>query len=224
MASILISGANRGIGLEMARQFGNAGWQVIGTVRRPDQADALRETGARIEELDASEPASLDALAERLEGEPIDVVFANAGIARNLEAGPADVAADEMKEVFATNLWGPIGLACALKRNVLASERKTVIAMSSLMSSVSANDWGTQYSYRASKAALNALWSALAREWTGEGITCTLLRPGFVATEMTGNRGLPVAESVAGLCRVVESLRLSDSGRIIGYDGRDVPW
>ncbi|PTQ66395.1 SDR family oxidoreductase [Celeribacter persicus] len=224
MPRILISGANRGIGLELARQFSSAGWHVIATTRRPEGAETLRALGVRIETLEASDPASIRGLAERLEGVPIDVVLANAGIARNLDANAAEVTTAEMREVLQTNLWGPLGLAVALKENVLASERKVVMAMSSLMSSISANDWGTQYSYRASKAALNALWSALAREWTAEGISCTLLRPGMVATDMTGHRGIAVEDSVAGMRHVVEHLCLADSGRIIGYDGLDVPW
>ncbi|AJE47580.1 SDR family oxidoreductase [Celeribacter indicus] len=224
MPTILISGTNRGIGRELVRQFSSAGWQVIATVRRPGPDAVPGAPGVRVEQLEASDPASIAALARRLDGVPLDVVLANAGIARNLGAGAGEVSADEMREVFETNLWGPLGLAVALRANLFAGERKVVLAMSSLMSSIAANDWGTQYSYRASKAALNALWSALAREWTAQGITCTLLRPGMVATDMTDHRGIPVEESVAGMVRVVENLCLADSGRIIGYDGRDVPW
>jgi len=224
MPTLLVTGANRGIGLELARQFSAGGWSVIGTARHPDRATELAATGARVMELEAADPASVARLAMRLSGQPVDVVIANAGIARNLTAGPGQVTRDEFREVIATNSWAPLLLIRALKANLLASERKVACAMSSLMSSISANDWGTQYSYRASKAALNAVWRGLSREWAPEGITCTLLRPGMVATDMTEGRGIAVTESVAGMKRVVEGLGPSDSGRIIGYDGLDVPW
>jgi NAD(P)-dependent dehydrogenase (short-subunit alcohol dehydrogenase family) len=222
--TILISGANRGIGLELARQFGRAGWTVHGTARDPSRAIALAATGATLHPLEATDAASIRTLAERLDGEPIDVLIANAGVGHHLEARPAEVTRADFLDHLRTNSFAPLALACALRANLLASERKVATAMSSLMSSIGANDWGTQYAYRASKTALNVLWTTLAREWRDDGITCTLLRPGMVATDMTNFRGLPVEESVAGLLRVVEGLTLADAGRNIGYDGRDVPW
>ena len=98
------------------------------------------------------------------------------------------------------------------------------MAMSSLMSSISANDWGTQYCYRASKTALNATWRSLADEWRPDGISCVLLRPGFVKTDMTNHQGMEVSDSVAGMRQVIGGLGLADSGRVIGFDGLDVPW
>ncbi|WP_226629001.1 SDR family oxidoreductase [Alloyangia pacifica] len=224
MPRILVSGANRGIGLELARQFAAADWEVIGTARRPDRADALRATGAQVLPLEADDESSIAALKETLGDTPIDVLIANAGIALNLEAGPAEVTRAEFARTIGTNTWGPLALARALKPNIAASGMKTCCAMSSLMSSISANDWGTQYSYRASKAGLNAAWVGLADAWRPDGITCLLLRPGMVATDMTEGRGIAVEDSVAGMKRVVEQITAADAGRIIGYDGLDVPW
>ncbi|MFE3837602.1 SDR family oxidoreductase [Pseudogemmobacter sonorensis] len=223
-STILISGANRGIGLELARQFAEGGWQVIGTARDPAGASALRETGATVMPLEATDPASIAALTSQLAGQPIDVLIANAGIAFNLGAPPAQVTRADFVKVIRTNTIAPFMLATALKPNILASGRKVVSAMSSLMSSIGANDWGTQYTYRASKTALNASWKALAREWAPEGITAFLLRPGMVATDMTEGQGIDVTLSVAGMKKVVEGLGTADAGRIIGYDGFDVPW
>jgi NAD(P)-dependent dehydrogenase (short-subunit alcohol dehydrogenase family) len=135
-----------------------------------------------------------------------------------------EVTREDFLKLQETNTYAPFALAAALKPNLLAGERKIATAMSSLMSSIGANDWGTQYTYRASKTALNALWRALAQEWKPEGITCTLLRPGMVATQMTDFKGIPVEVSVAGMKKVIEMLKPSDAGRIIGYDGTDVPW
>jgi NAD(P)-dependent dehydrogenase (short-subunit alcohol dehydrogenase family) len=223
-STILITGANRGIGLEIARQFAADGWKVFGTARDEARTGPLRETGAEVLPLEATDPASLARLATTLAGQPIDVLIANAGIAVNLEATAAEVTRADFLATVRTNTVAPFALATALKANVLASRRRVVAAMSSLMSSVGANDWGTQFGYRASKTALNASWRALAAEWSAEGITCFLLRPGMVATDMTGGKGLDVAVSVAGMKRVIEGASLPDAGRIISYDGADVPW
>ncbi|MFP5078516.1 SDR family oxidoreductase [Rhizobium sp. YIM 134829] len=225
MSTVLISGANRGIGLELARQFATDGWNVIGTAREPGAALGLAGLpNTRVLPLEVTDAASIGALVTALDGEPIDVLIANAGIAINLNAKPIEVTRDDFLALQETNGFAPLALAAALKPNILASERKIATAMSSLMSSIAANDWGTQYTYRASKTALNALWRQLAEAWRTEGITCTLLRPGLVATEMTGFNGLPVEVSVRGMKAVIEGLSLPDGGRIIGYDGTDVPW
>ncbi|MDM9627497.1 SDR family oxidoreductase [Rhizobium sp. S152] len=225
MSTILISGANRGIGFELARQFAADGWTVLGTARDPSQASELSQLPrAEVLALDVTQPASVEALRDALDGREIDVLIANAGIAVNLEAKPAEVTQADFLQVVETNTFGPLALAAALKPNLLAGKLKIATAMSSLMSSIGANDWGTQYTYRASKTGLNAVWSALSREWKADGITCTLLRPGLVATRMTNFNGIAVETSVAGMKKVVEGLTISDSGRIIGYDGTDVPW
>jgi NAD(P)-dependent dehydrogenase (short-subunit alcohol dehydrogenase family) len=225
MPTLLISGANRGIGLELARQFSHDGWTVIGTARNPDAAAELQGfPNTSVLPLEATSAASIADLVKTLKGQPIDVLIANAGIAINLEAKPAEVTRADFLTVLRTNTIGPFALATALKPNILAGERKIVLAMSSLMSSITANDWATQYTYRASKTALNASWRALAQEWRPEGVTCGLIRPGMVATEMTQYRGIAVETSVAGLKSVVERMTLADAGRIIGYDGTDVPW
>lgn len=226
MQTILISGANRGIGLELSRQFSAGGWHVLGTAREPADAGELAELGPNIEivPLEVDNPASVARLKEMLKGRPIDVLLANAGITGDLKATAETVSRADFMKVQAVNGFGPLALATALRDNVLLGERKIVSAMSSLMSSVGANDWGTQYTYRASKTALNAAWSALSREWLPLGLTCVLLRPGMVATRMTEFKGIRAEDSVAGMKKVIEGLTPADAGRIIGYDGLDVPW
>ncbi|MBB3594893.1 NAD(P)-dependent dehydrogenase (short-subunit alcohol dehydrogenase family) [Rhizobium sp. BK529] len=225
MSTILISGANRGIGFELARQFAADGWTVLGTARDPSGAGELDAiSGVTVLPLEVTKGTSIEALCDDLDGRPIDVLIANAGIAFNLEAKPAEVTREDFLKVVETNTFAPLALAAALKPNLLAGELKIATAMSSLMSSIGANDWGSQYTYRASKTGLNAVWSSLAAEWRPDGIICTLLRPGLVATRMTNFSGIPVETSVAGMKAVVSGLTMSDSGRIIGYDGIDVPW
>jgi NAD(P)-dependent dehydrogenase (short-subunit alcohol dehydrogenase family) len=225
MQTILISGANRGIGLELARQFSADGWSVIGTARDPKEATELSGfANVEVLPLDVTDMASIKALSQILSRRPIDVLFANAGITGDVKANALQVSREDFLQVQAVNTFGPLALAAALRPNVEAGDRKIVTAMSSLMCSITANDWGTQYTYRASKTALNAAWSALAMDWKPLGLACVLLRPGFVATRMTDYQGLKVEDSVAGLKMVIEGLSLDDAGRIIGYDGIDVPW
>lgn len=225
MPTILISGASRGIGLELARQFSGDGWAVLGTARDVAAATELAAMpNTTVLQLEATEADSILALTKTLAGQPIDVVIANAGIAINLEARPVEVTRADFLKVVRTNTFAPLALVAALKPNLLAGERKIALAMSSLMSSIEANTWATQYTYRASKTGLNAVFTALTQDWKPLGIACGLIRPGMVATQMTNYNGIPVETSVAGLKKVVENFTMADAGRIIGYDGTDVPW
>ena len=223
-SSILIAGASRGIGREFVRQFLAAGWQVHATARDAAGEASLAEAGAIAHRLDITSDASIADLVDALAGTPLDAVIANAGISGDLSLPIEAVTAAEMLGVFDTNLFGVLLLTRALKPNLLAGRRRLAMAMSSLMSSIASNDWGTQYCYRATKTALNAGWRSLAEEWRDDAITCVLLRPGFVKTDMTDHQGMEVSVSVAGMLNVVNGLSLADSGRVIGYDGLDVPW
>lgn len=222
--SILIAGASRGIGREFVRQFLDDGWQVHATARTAADCAELAATGAVAHRLDITSDASIAGLACELDGVALDVAIANAGISGDLSLSIEAIRADEMQRVLDTNLFGVVLLIKALKPNLLLGKRKLAMGMSSLMSSISSNDWGTQYCYRASKTALNATWRSLAEEWRPEGLSCVLLRPGFVSTDMTEGRGMDVSVSVAGMRNVVGSASLADSGRVIGFDGLDVPW
>ncbi len=224
MKRILVAGASRGIGREFVRQLLGAGWTVHGTARDETGCEALTTAGVTAHTLDIADDASIAGLAQELSGVAFDVVLANAGISGDLTLQPEAVGWAEMLRVFETNSFGPLRLMTAFKPNLLLGQRRLALGMSSLMSSISANDWGTQYCYRASKTALNAIWRSLADEWRPEAITCVLLRPGFVKTDMTDHQGMEVDVSVAGMLSVLEGLRLSDTGRVIGYDGLDVPW
>lgn len=224
MSTILIAGANRGIGREFVRQFAEAGWRVLATARDENGRQKLAEAGIQGLGLDITDDASIAALARTLDGVALDAVIANAGISGDVTLPTGAVTWPEMHRVMDTNALGAILLMAALKPNLLAGERRLALGMSSLMSSIGSNNWGTQYCYRASKTALNAMWRSLADEWRADGITCALLRPGFVKTDMTAHQGMEVAVSVAGMRAVVERLTIADTGRCIGFDGLDVPW
>jgi NAD(P)-dependent dehydrogenase (short-subunit alcohol dehydrogenase family) len=223
-SSILIAGANRGIGAEFVRQFLAAGWTVHGTARDDRGLAVIEAAGAVPHRLEMTSDDSIASLAAELDGVALDAVIANAGISGDLSLPIEAITPDEMLRVFDTNHFGVLLLTNALKPNLMAGNRRIAMGMSSLMSSISSNDWGTQYCYRASKTALNATWRSLATAWHPDGITCVLLRPGFVKTDMTNQQGMEVSVSVAGMLKVVEGLTLADTGRVIGFDGLDVPW
>jgi len=224
MNSILIAGASRGIGREFVRQFGAAGWTVHATARDDASCANLAGACAQVHRLDVTSDGSIAALASTLSGVPFDAVLANAGITGDITLPVEDVERSEMLRVFDTNTFGALRLIAAMRSNLLAGRRRLALGMSSLMSSISSNDWGEQYCYRASKTALNAMWRSLAEEWRPDGISCVLLRPGYVKTDMTDHQGMEVDVSVAGMMKVIDRLSIADSGRVIGYDGLDLPW
>ncbi|MCA9679016.1 MAG: SDR family oxidoreductase [Kofleriaceae bacterium] len=224
MPSYLVTGATRGIGLELARQLVARGDAVIGTARDPDHADALRATGARVEALTVDDPASVAALGARLAGTAIDVLVNNAGIGGH-GGGLPDLTAAELHRYLAINAIGPVLVTQALLPSLRAGRLRRIAHVSSLMGSVADNTSGGAYGYRASKAALNMFNRSLAHELGRDGFVCVVLNPGWVQTDMGGARApLPVAQSVADLLARIDGLTAADSGRFFHHDGRELPW
>ena len=177
--TVLVTGANRGIGLELVRQMRARGHQVIGTARKPEQAMELKETGARVVQLDVTDSNSIRAMAEQLKGQRIDLLINNAGMLGHNAQSFAETDFDQVIATFDVNSLGPMRVTQALLPNILAGSGKTVIQISSTMGSI-ANNSGGYYGYRASKAALNMLNSSLALELADNGITSVVMHPGWV--------------------------------------------
>ena len=214
MPAILITGAGRGLGQELARQYAADGWRVIGT-----------ERGAKAEHrLDVTDAAQIARLAANLKGTPIDVLFCNAGIIgkRGMELGSFDYEA--WQEVLEVNLLGAAAVIEALLENVAASERKVIAVMSSRLGSI-AESSGMTLPYATSKAALNLLAKGLAVTLAPRGITVVALSPGWVRTDM-GGAGAPLSPqaSVSGLRKVIAGLKPADSGKFFSHDGSTIPW
>lgn len=223
-ATILITGAGRGLGLELARQYASDGWTVIGTVRNPEGAAALAKIGARTLTLDVTHPAEVQRLAADLKGTPIDVLFCNAGIIgkRGMALGSFDYA--EWEKVFRVNVLGAAAVIEALVDNVAASERRMVAVMSSRMGSISESS-GMTLPYSTTKAALNLLAKGLSATLAGRGITVVAVSPGWVRTDMGGpGASLTPEASVQGLRKLIARLRPEDSGKFFSYDGSSIPW
>jgi NAD(P)-dependent dehydrogenase (short-subunit alcohol dehydrogenase family) len=215
----LVTGSNRGIGLEFARQLAARGDTVHAACRRSSpELDALGVDV--IEGVDVADDASVAALARRLEGTQLDLLVNNAGI---LERGGLDqLDWDALRRQFEVNSIGPLRVTRALLPSLREGSR--VAILTSLMGSMADNGSGGQYGYRMSKAAVNAAGVSLARDLAPRGIPVVLLHPGMVATEMTGGRGIDVTTSVSGLLARLDSLSLEESGTFWHTDGRELPW
>jgi NAD(P)-dependent dehydrogenase (short-subunit alcohol dehydrogenase family) len=215
MPTILITGAGRGLGLELARQYAADGWRVIAT---------SRNAAAGTVPLDVTDTAQVKQLSSRLRGVPIDVLFCNAGISgkRGMALGSFDYA--QWEQVLRVNLLGAAAVVEALIENVAASERKTVAMMSSHLGSITDTS-GMTLPYSTSKAALNLLARGLAATLAQRDIIVVALSPGWVKTDMGGpSAPLTPETSVRGLRNVVGRLRREDSGKFLSYDGASIPW
>jgi NAD(P)-dependent dehydrogenase (short-subunit alcohol dehydrogenase family) len=222
--TVLITGANRGIGLEAARQFAAKGYKVIGTARDPADAKDLSAVADRVEPLDVTDAASVAALANRLQGVPIDILVNNAGVFDRKDVTIDKVDFAMMEQTLAVNTMGPLRVTQALLPNLRAGKRRTIVSISSQLGSIEKSD-GRWYAYRASKAALNQINKTLSVELAPEGFTCVVLHPGWVRTDL-GGEGATYSpqESVAGLIAVIDRLGPADNGRFYDFKGAPVPW
>jgi NAD(P)-dependent dehydrogenase (short-subunit alcohol dehydrogenase family) len=220
MPAVLITGANRGIGLEFARQYSADGWDVIATARQSSpELDAL---DVRVELLELGDLDSVAAFGERIDG-PLDLLIGNAGTYGPKEAENAE-AAREWSDTLVVNTIAPYLLA----RSVLSKVENTrgkLIAISSKMGSIDDNSSGGYLAYRTSKTALNSAWRNLALDVRGSGVVAAVLHPGWVRTRMGGSSApLQPEKSVSGMRQVIERLGLDDSGGFFSYDGSTIPW
>nr|VFK65887.1 MAG: NAD(P)-dependent dehydrogenase, short-chain alcohol dehydrogenase family [Candidatus Kentron sp. TUN] len=207
MSAILITGTNRGIGLELTRQYANDGWRVFACCRSPGSAYVLDKLAGRsdgrieIYQLDVTNAAQRASLVERLDGQPIDILYNNAGIPGNWGVqGFGQCQADAWLEVLHTNVIGPMSMMQDFVENVAISERKIIANITSKLGSIADNNSGGSYFYRSSKAALNMVTVSAAQDLAMRGITVVSLHPGWVRTDMGGSGGkLSVEESVTAL-------------------------
>ena len=217
--TILITGANRGIGLEMARQLRARDDEVIAVCRKASAE--LEELGCRvIPGIDVSDDATVGRLARALEGTALDVVVNNAGI---LEPDSLEtIEFDSMRRQFEVNTLGPLRVARATLPNLRNGGKLVII--SSRVGSLADNGSGRYYGYRSSKTAVNMIGVNLALDLRDRGIAVLLLHPGMVSTDMTGHNGIPAAESAAGLIERIDSLGLAESGSFWHANGEPLPW
>lgn len=229
--STLITGANRGLGLEFARQYAADGWHVYATCRDPNAASELRKLGdesdhtIQVLALDVTDLASIKAAAAALDGQAIDLLLNNAGVGgpRGEKVGNIDYEA--WAEVLDVNTMGPLRVSEAFVDHVARSERKLIVTLTSGMGSIADNTSGGAFAYRSSKAAVNMVMRSFAIDLAPRGITCVVVNPGWVRTEMGGPRGnMTPAESVTKLRRLIENLDQAHSGRFFNHNGYEYAW
>lgn len=223
MKTVLITGANRGIGLALARHFTGRGDTVIAACR--GSSEALVATGAQVEPgVDVTDGAALAALAGRLGDTRIDVLVLNAGILRDEALGEIDEAGfDSMRRQFEVNALGPLRVAQMLMGNLADGAKVGIVT--SRMGSVADNGSGGSYGYRASKAAVNAIGKSLAVDLAPRGIAVFLLHPGYVATDMVGGSGDVSPEQAAEkLVERLDTLTLEQTGTFWHANGTPLPW
>ena len=220
MTTTLVIGANRGIGLEMAKCFKARGDTVIAACRK--SGDALPKLGVEIvEAIDVASPASAAALTKAIGDRSLVVVVVVAGILKGVDLETFDVAA--IREQFEVNALGPLRLARAVLPRVARGGK--IAFLTSRMGSIGDNSSGSHYGYRMSKAALNAGGKSLAIDVRDRGISVVLLHPGYVQTDMTGGRGdVDAAESAARLVARIDALGIETTGGFLHADGTTLPW
>jgi NAD(P)-dependent dehydrogenase (short-subunit alcohol dehydrogenase family) len=224
MSTILVTGAGRGLGLELAAQYANDGWQVIGTVRDDAGRKRLAKVGGEAHVVDVTDFEKIKSLRSQLKGRALDILFCNAGVIgkRGMALGSFDYASWD--EVMRVNVLGAAAVAEALVDNVAASQHKTIAMMSSRLGSITESS-GATLPYATSKAALNMLVKGLSTSLAGRGIKVVALSPGWVRTDMGGaGAALAPETSVAGLRSVLAGLKTGDSGKFFSYDGSSIPW
>ncbi|QKK02451.1 MAG: SDR family oxidoreductase [Pseudomonadota bacterium] len=223
MKSTLITGANRGIGLELARQLQQRGYLVVAACRHSSpELNALDEVQVETG-VDVTDGDSLADLADRLRGRRIDLLVNNAGLLAPSSLASIETGLDEWRAQYEVNTLGPLRVVSAL-RNHLNNQGRIVI-ITSRMGSISDNTSGGHYAYRMSKAAVNMAAACLAHEFRPRGIAVGLLHPGFVRTEMTGRQGdVEASQAAAGLVERIEELSMELTGSFRHANGEALPW
>jgi len=231
MQSILITGSNRGLGLEWSRQYALAGWRVFATCRYPEQADELKHlAGAHesltIHRLDVTRADHIQTLVDDLQDRPIDILLNNAGVYDEKYLSPdSPLDYSAWVHTFQVNTMAALRTTRAFVKNLRRGEKRLVVAISSHMGSIAEIDSPGSYFYRSSKAALNAVMKGLSLELRPLSIGVLILHPGWVKTRMGGPDAPLLAEdSVRGMRSLVEGFTLADSGRFFRYNGTEIPW
>ncbi len=230
MSKVLITGANRGIGLELTRQFAADGWEVLACVRNPADAGELSSlqnefNTIRIFRLDVTDYDQLGEVARQLEGTAIDMLVNNAGVLTPRAQFPEHVDPVDWRRIFEVNTIAPLMVVRAFLPHLCLGEKKLIANISSAVGSIAENTSGGSYYYRSSKTALNQVGKSLSVDLAGRGITVLQLHPGWVQTEMGGPSAMITAQvSAAGLKNIMENATPENSGCFYRYNGEEIPW
>ena len=225
MSNILIIGANRGLGLEFAKQYSELGHHIFATTRDKSKSDQLVAiANTTVLELDLNEDKSIDSFIDEMSSIKIDILIHNSGIFRD-EQLSEDLEIDAWMNEMRINAITPIIVARKLKQNVLEGKDKKIIFISSQMGSIDDNYSGRFYFYRSSKSALNSAAKSLAIDWKDKNISVLMLHPGWVKTDMGGESAkLEIPDSIQRMIQVISDLNLETSGSFVNYEGNKLEW
>ena len=231
MATVLITGANRGLGLEFCKQYADEGWKVLACCRVPQEATGLKNLAGRyphvsILALDVADLTQIEQLAAQLHDTSIDVLINNAGVyGDSHERGFGLLDYPAWTKTLAVNVQAPVKMAELFLPHLKRGDKKLLVAISSLMGSITDNSSGGSIIYRSSKAALNAVMKSLAIDLKGQAVGVLIFHPGWVKTDMGGPNGLIEAtESVAGMRKIIAEFSPGQTGSFVKYDGTPLPW
>lgn len=226
MPTVMITGSNRGIGLEFVRQYAGEGWRVLATCRTPRNAKELSAIAGdvTVHALDVADDYQVAALAKTLVDEPIDILINNAGV--NVEEDSfGRTPANDWLELLRVNTIAPLHVAEQFIGHLEKGQRRLIVNISSRMGSIADNSGGGSYIYRSSKAALNMVAKSMAQDLKPRRMTVVVFHPGWVKTDMGGrNATVTPKASVAGMRAKIAQLTPADSGRFFNYDGQPIPW
>ncbi|KAG7399719.1 hypothetical protein PHYBOEH_008053 [Phytophthora boehmeriae] len=228
--TVLITGSTRGIGLELAKHFTKAGWKVIGVARNGSNSEKLQALSPfKVVSFDCTDESTVLQAAQELKGVPIDLLINNAGIF--IGGGLEETTKDMLMRQFEVNTVGPFVVTRAFLSNLKLGAEKNggdgalVATVSSVMGSIASNTDGGNYSYAASKAAMNMINSSLAIDLKKDNISAIVLHPGYVVTDLTGGLGdVHTDESVEGMASVIEKVTMADTGKFFHFKGHELPW
>ena len=228
METVVITGANRGIGLEMAKQLLNTNRRVIAGCRNPDEATTLNALSSdgdlSIFQLDVSDSDSIKKFCAQLSDQTIDVLINNAGVLDREKEGMLGVNAETWLETFRVNSIAPFQVAVGLLENLKKSSRPRIISVSSQMGSLNFKGAG-MYSYKSSKAALNQVMQVMSQDLKADGVIVCPIHPGWVQTDMGGSEAdITPQESASGIIAFMDNLTVEQSGRFWQWNGEEHPW
>jgi NAD(P)-dependent dehydrogenase (short-subunit alcohol dehydrogenase family) len=226
MSTVFVTGANRGIGLEFARQYAADGWRVLAACRNPRGAKELAGLpgDVRVLALDVIDEYQLPALAKSLNDEAIDILINNAGVG-GFDDSFGNTPTNEWLETLRVNAIAPLHVAEQFLPHLERGQRRLIVNITSKMGSIADNGSGGSYSYRTSKAALNMVAKSMAHDLKARRIIVVVFHPGWVRTDMGGPQALlPPKASVSGMRAKIATLTAADSGKFFNYDGKPLPW
>ena len=228
MSTVLITGANRGLGYEFVKQYSENGFEVLACCRNINNAKELKELAEtsnkiKVYELDVGNVKAIKSLSQQLQNEKIDVLINNAGIYRSSTVG--NINYDEWIESFKVNTIAPYQIVENFLNQIINGDLKNVVSITSKMGSIDDNTSGGSYIYRSSKTALNSMMRSLTHDLKNQGIATLTLHPGWVRTDMGGPGGwIDSFESVQGMIKQIDKLTLDNSGTYLDYAGKSINW